>query len=98
MNPKKYNEYEVSFRDGKVFRKDLTPRGFVMIDDETAKIMNENWEKKGILYELAEEETEETKDDKEYRKDLFIKAKALGLSFPKNIKTEDLELLIKDNE
>jgi len=104
MNPKKYNEFEVTFRNGEVFRKDLTERGSVSIDDKTAEIMNRNWKKTGILYELAEDENTSTdekapgKDDKEYRKELFAKAKDLEISHPKNIKTEDLETLIKEKE
>jgi len=98
MNPKKYNEFEVTFRNGEVFRKDLTERGSVSIDDKTAEIMNRNWKKTGILYELAEDEKESGKDDKEYRKELFAKAKDLEISHPKNIKTEDLETLIKEKE
>lgn len=98
MQPKKYNEFEVTFRDGKVFRKDLTERGSVSIDENTAEIMNRNWKKTGILYELAEDEKESGKDEKEYRKELFAKAKDLEISHPKNIKTEDLETLIKEKE
>lgn len=94
MDPKKYNEYEVAYRGGKIFRKDLTERGSVSIDDRTAMIMNKNTKSSGLLYELAEE----VKDDKEYRKELFAKAKELELSPAKNIKTEDLETLIKENE
>lgn len=91
--PKKYNEFELTYRDGKIFRKDLTERGHVMIDEYTAKLMNERTKNTGLLYELAEE-----KNEKEYRKELFEKAKELDLTPAKNMKTEDLEQLIKDNE
>jgi len=97
MNPKKYNEYQVIFRMRKgkmeIIEKIPTDRGSVSIDDVTAELMNEKTQKTKLYYELAGQ-----KNDKEYRKELFIKAKELEINHPKNIKTEELENLIKEKE
>ena len=94
-----YNElrliYDIKAGKRIIVDKRPTERGIVSIDYETAEIMNSNSERSGIVYELREV-IEPKKDDKEYRKELFAKAKELGIEHAKNIKTEDLQKLIEE--
>lgn len=73
--------------------KILTKRGHVMINDKDAEGLNGIMESTKRFYELAEEEAG-SDDEKEKRKQLFAKAKELGLAPAKNITTEKLEELI----
>jgi hypothetical protein len=98
--PQKYLELRLiyDYKGGKKYVADKRPteRGSVSIDFATAEIMNGMSEKTGIVYELAEVKKEkEPKDEKEYRKELFVKLAELGKTAPKNIKTEDLIKLIE---
>lgn len=89
--PRRYNEYLEVKMNGKVIDKIPTERGHVSITDRDAEIMNENTKRSGIVYVLAEEPKDE-------RKELFAKAKELGLKPAKNITTDDLKELINKQE
>ncbi len=67
----------------------------VSISDRDAKIMNEMEKEHGYRYELIEEDKEPT--EKEIRAELLAKAEQLGLTFKKNISTNDLQKLIEEN-
>ena len=70
MKVQKYNEFHIvlSHDKKKILEKKPTERGSVMIDKFTAEIMNADWKKNKILFELAEEtETEVEKPKKQGR-------------------------------
>ena len=92
--PMKYLELIQVKRDGEIIQEIPTKRGHVSITSRDAEIMNENTKRSGLVYILAEE----PKDDKEYRKELFAKAKELELKPARNISTEDLEKAKHINE
>jgi hypothetical protein len=67
----------------------------VSITEKEAAILNEETEYHNVKYEkLPEQEKVNEPNEKEIRKNLFEKAKELGLTPMKNIKTEDLKALI----
>jgi hypothetical protein len=75
----------------------------VSISVRDAEIMNstagQRPDEPGFKYILVEEKSTITeKNEKEYRATLFAKAEELGLTPPKNIKTENLEKQIIEAE
>ena len=106
---KRYNEVATRFHkigDRKINEGDVTR--VVSISERDAEINNSQEEEHGFKYVLEEEKTKAKaadkkptvveKTDKEIRVDLFAKAEELGLTPPKNIKTENLEKQIAEAE
>ena len=60
-NPKKYNEYNVSIKNGKIDHKWPTARKQVSIYPHEAEIMNSKFKQQKLYYELAEAEPEAEK-------------------------------------
>lgn len=56
-----YNEFKVTYVEGKVSEKKQTKRGTVRISEQTANTNNIYSNSTGLLYELSDEQPEEKK-------------------------------------
>jgi hypothetical protein len=66
------------------------------LEQRHVNILNASVKQSGVVYIEVKEIKQDT--DKEERKALFAEAKELGLQPAKNIKTEDLRLLIENEK
>lgn len=93
-------------KDGDHYNKELVAkvmRTSAKVDDDFVKEFNKTWKTSGQLYIVDEDKTKQRdeklngKNENNDREELKSQADELGISYPKNIKTENLKQKIEDH-